>query len=127
MLEMCPRPFPAPGTDKSRGADAAVRGKGYTDLSVPQARQLLMEDRRATLVDTRSPAEYRKGTLPGSISIPEAELDRLAPALLPDRTAPVLVFCRTGAYSWRSAQRLAELGYTRVYNAGGYLEWRLGR
>lgn len=104
-----------------------MKGKGYGDLSIPQAKQLLMEDRRATLVDTRSPAEYRRGTLPGSISIPEAEIDRKAPALLPDRTAPVLVFCRTGACSWRSAQRLAELGYTRVYNVGGYLEWQLER
>lgn len=104
-----------------------MRGKGYQDLSIPEARQLLMQDPRATLVDTRSPAEYRKGTLPGSVSIPEADLDRYAPRLLPDRTAPVLVFCRTGACSWRSAQRLAELGYTRVYNVGGYLEWQLER
>lgn len=102
-----------------------MRGKGYTDLSIPQAKKLLMEDRRARLLDTRSIVEYRKGTLPGSIFIPEADIDRRAPVLLPDRTAPVLVFCRTGACSWRSAQRLVELGYTRVYNVGGYLEWKL--
>lgn len=102
-----------------------MKGKGYTTLTVPQARQLLMEDRRAILVDTRSAGEYRRGTLPGSVSIPEAEIDRRAPLVLRDKTAPVLVFCRTGAYSWRSAQRLVELGYTQVYDAGGYLEWRL--
>ncbi len=34
-----------------------MKGKGYTHLTIPQARQLLMEDRRATLVDTRSPGE----------------------------------------------------------------------
>ena len=102
-----------------------MKGRGYATLTVSQARQLLMEDRRAVLVDTRSPEEYRRGTLPGSVSIPEAELDRRAAALLRDKTAPVLVFCRTGAHSWRSAQRLAELGYTRVYDAGGYLEWQL--
>ena len=100
-----------------------MKGKGYTHLTIPQARQLLMEDRRATLVDTRGPKEYLQGTLPGSISIPEAEMDRRAPLLLRDKSAPVLVFCRTGACSWRSAQRLAELGYTQVYNVGGYLEW----
>ena len=93
-----------------------MKGKGYTNLTIPQARQLLAEDRRATLV-------YLQGTLPGSISIPEAEMDRRAPLLLRDKSAPVLVFCRTGACSWRSAQRLAELGYTQVYNVGGYLEW----
>ena len=102
-----------------------MKGKGYTTLSIPQARQLLMEDRRAVLVDTRSPAEYRQGTLPGSVSIPEGDLDRKAPALLPDRNAPVLVFCRSGACSWRFAQRLGEMGYTRVYDVGGYLEWQL--
>ena len=102
-----------------------MKGKGYTTLSIPQARQLLMEDRRAVLVDTRSPAEYRQGTLPGSVSIPEGDLDRKAPALLPDRNAPVLVFCSSGACSWRSAQRLGEMGYTRVYDVGGYLEWQL--
>ena len=49
-----------------------MKGKGYTHLTIPQARQLLMEDRRATLVDTRSPGEYRRGTLPGAVSIPPA-------------------------------------------------------
>ena len=102
-----------------------MNGKGYTTLSIPQARQLLLADRRAVLVDTRSPAEFRRGTLPGSVSIPEADMDRWAPVLLPDRSVPVLVFCRTGSCSWRSAQRLAELGYTRVYDVGGYLEWQL--
>ncbi len=102
-----------------------MKGRGYTTLTIPQARQLLAEDRHAVLVDTRSPGEYRRGTLAGSVSIPEAELDRRAPLLLRDKTAPVLVFCHTGAHSWRSAQRLAELGYTRVYDVGGYLEWQL--
>ena len=102
-----------------------MNGKGYTTLSVAQAKRLLAEERRAVLVDTRSPAEHRRGTLPGSISIPEGELDRWAPLLLRDKDAPVLVYCRSGACSWRSAQRLAELGYTRVYDAGGYLEWQL--
>ena len=102
-----------------------MNGKGYTTISIPQARQLLMEDRRAILVDTRSPAEFKQGTLPGSVSIPEADIDRWAPVLLPRRDTPVLVFCRTGACGWRSCQRLVELGYTQVYDAGGYLEWQL--
>ena len=100
-----------------------MKGKGYTHLTIPQARQLLMEDRRATLVDTRSPGEYRRGTLPGAVSIPEAEVDRKAPLLLRDTAAPVLVFCRTGACSWRPAQRLAELGYTNIYEFGGIKTW----
>lgn len=102
-----------------------MRGKGYTNLTIPQARKLLMDEPWATLVDTRSPSEYRRGTLPGSVSIPEAEMEWRAPVLLRNKNAPVLVFCRTGTCSWRSAQRLAELGYTRVYNVGGYLEWQL--
>ena len=103
-----------------------MKGKGYTSLSISQAIRLLEEDRRAILVDTRNPADFRKGTLPGSVSIPERELDRKAPSLLPDKNAPVLVFCRTGARSWHTAQRLAEMGYTHVYDVGGYLEWQLG-
>ena len=39
-----------------------MKGKGYTNLTIPQARQLLAEDRRATLVDTRGPKEYLQGT-----------------------------------------------------------------
>lgn len=122
---MCPGTIPG-APDKRRGADAALKGKGYTDLSISQAIRLLEEDRQSILVDTRNIAEYRKGTLPGAISIPEWEIDRKAPVLLPDRNVPVLVFCRTGAHSWHTAQRLAEMGYTRVYNVGGYLEWQLG-
>lgn len=117
--------FPLLAHKPYKGADATLMGKGYTDLSIPQAKRLLKQDPRARLVDTRSIAEYRNGSLPGSIFIPESDIDRRAPLLLPDRSAPVLVFCRTGACSWRSAQRFVELGYSNVFNVGGYLEWKL--
>ncbi len=51
----------------------------------------------------------------------DANRDRL-PA---DKGAPVVVYCRSGRMSAIAAQRLAELGYTRISDLeGGMIAWK---
>ena len=52
-------------------------------------------------------------------------MDRLAATLLPDRQAPIVVYCTgTGTSSDAVARRLEELGYTAVaVYAGGKEDW----
>ena len=72
------------------------------------------------LVDVRSQEEYEAGTLPGSIHLDCFEIEEdTVRALLPDRNAPIGVFCHTGSRSAPAALRLTALGYTRVVDLGG--------
>lgn len=49
-----------------------------------------------TLVETLPPMYYRTEHLPGAINIPHDEVDELAPELLPDHDAEIVVYCASG-------------------------------
>jgi rhodanese-related sulfurtransferase len=79
-----------------------------------------------TLVEALGEQYYRKAHLPGAINIPHKAVDELAPALLPDKDASIVVYCANGPCpnSAIAAKRLVELGYTDVsdYHEGKQ-EW----
>ena len=68
------------------------------------------------LVEALPAKYYLDRHLPGAINIPPDQVDALAPTLLPDKTAPIVVYCANGPCrnSEIAAARLAELGYTDV-------------
>ena len=77
------------------------------------------------LVDVREPHEWKAGHVPGATHIPLADLPGRFAEELPDRDAPILLYCRTGARSGRAALFLAHHGYARVANLADQMErWR---
>ncbi len=46
-----------------------------------------------TLVEALPPKYYDEAHLPGAINIPHDRVRELAPALLPDKNAPIAVYC----------------------------------
>ena len=78
------------------------------------------------LVETLGPQYYEDAHLPGAINIPHTEIDALAPGLLPDKTAQVVVYCSNEACqnSPQAARRLEALGYANVYDyEAGKQDW----
>jgi len=49
--------------------------------------------RSLVLVDVLPAESYETGHIPGAISLPVAAIPSGAPALLPDREAPIVVYC----------------------------------
>ena len=77
------------------------------------------------LLDVREPDELSEGGLPGAIAIPRGHLESRVEAALPDRAAPVVVYCAGGARSVFAARTLRELGYGDVRSlAGGFTAWK---
>ncbi len=79
-----------------------------------------------TLVEALPEPYYRKAHLPGAINLPHDQVDALAPALLPDKAASIVVYCANAPCenSAIAAQRLTELGYTDVRDyAEGKQDW----
>jgi rhodanese-related sulfurtransferase len=94
---------------------------GYADISVQQLAELLAEE-SFTLVNVHIPFE---GDIPQTdLSIPYDEIgDRMDQ--LPDKDAPIVVYCRSGSMSTQAAETLAELGYTNVIELdGGFNAWK---
>jgi rhodanese-related sulfurtransferase len=68
------------------------------------------------LVEALPEKYYRHAHLPGAINIPHDQVDALAPRLLADKTAEIVVYCANGPCrnSGIAAERLAQLGYGNV-------------
>ncbi|HEY5664852.1 MAG TPA: molybdopterin-synthase adenylyltransferase MoeB [Ilumatobacter sp.] len=78
-----------------------------------------------TLLDVREPDEYQEGAIPGAIHIPRGHLEAQVEARIPDKTAPVVVYCAGGVRSAFAARTLNELGYlTAVSMDGGFGRWK---
>jgi sulfur-carrier protein adenylyltransferase/sulfurtransferase len=77
------------------------------------------------VLDVREPDEYEQGALPGAIHIPRGHLESQIEGRLPDREAPVVVYCAGGVRSAFAARTLQELGYKDVVSmAGGFGRWK---
>ncbi|HVM41737.1 MAG TPA: molybdopterin-synthase adenylyltransferase MoeB [Acidimicrobiia bacterium] len=79
----------------------------------------------ATFIDVREPDEYEQGALPGAVHIPRGHLESNIESRIPDRSAPVVLYCAAGNRSAFAADTLQQLGYTDVVSmAGGFNKWK---
>ncbi|MGH7573052.1 MAG: rhodanese-like domain-containing protein [Gemmatimonadota bacterium] len=82
----------------------------------------LDEGRDLTIVESLAPQSYEQAHLPGAINVPREQVRELAPRLLPDKDAEIVVYCANTECqsSIQTAQALEGLGYTDVkdYEAG---------
>jgi len=77
-------------------------------------------------VEALPTAAFRRRHLPNALNLPRGRVESLAPALLPDRDAEIVVYC--GSWLCRSSDRVAArlraLGYSRVrIYRGGKRDW----
>lgn len=97
-----------------------------TTITLDELRDRLAGPTPPTLVEALPPQYYADQHLPDAINIPHDQVDRLAADLLPDRDAPIVVYCASGPCqnSGIAARRLAQLGYTDVSDYHeGKAEW----
>jgi rhodanese-related sulfurtransferase len=76
------------------------------------------------LVDSRGPAGWAQGRLPGAVHLPTAEIPARAPSLL-DPAVPVVTYCWGPGCdgATRAALALARLGYQVKEMLGGIEYW----
>lgn len=94
----------------------------YHKIDAAQAKQM-QEESGVTVVDVRTQQEYETGHVPGAVLLPVDSIGASPPQTLPDKTATLLLYCRTGVRSKRAAEKLVRLGYENVYDFGGISDW----
>ncbi len=94
----------------------------YRQLSYEEAKAWMDED-EAVVVDVRTKEEYEAGHIPGAILIPNETIEGELPEQLPDTSAKILIYCRSGNRSYQASIKLLELGYDFVYDFGGINGW----
>ena len=99
---------------------------GYIQISAAEAKKRMEEDDGHIIVDVRTTEEYREGHIPEAVCIPLDEIGGQMPAELPDKNQTILIYCRSGNRSKQAAEKLAALGYTRIFEFGGINDWPYG-
>ncbi len=105
------------------GADSETVPGEYQTISIEEAKTMMDSGDAVTIVDVRTREEYETGHIPGALLIPNETISDQQPELLPDQSAVILVYCRSGNRSRQASQKLADMGYTEVYDFGGIIDW----
>jgi molybdopterin/thiamine biosynthesis adenylyltransferase len=99
--------------------------KSTKEVSLDELRRRLDKGEKMNLVDVREKEEYRAGYIPGAVSVPRGFLEMQIEQRVPDKSAPVVLYCAGGTRSALAAATLQELGYTHVETANpGFVRWK---
>lgn len=96
---------------------------GYKQISQDEALQMMQEQSDYLIVDVRRPDEFAEEHIAGAINVPNETIEDEMPEGLPDKEQILLVYCRSGRRSKEASQKLADMGYTNVYEFGGINTW----
>jgi adenylyltransferase/sulfurtransferase len=109
-------------TLRESAASCETRAGAAPELSVRELKARIDAGRLPLILDVREPFEAAICSLPGARLIPLGELPRRLGEL--DRSAEIVVHCKSGGRSARATALLQERGFTRVFNlTGGILQW----
>ena len=95
----------------------------YKKITAEEAKERMDKDDKVVILDVRTEEEYQEGHVPGAIVIPNETISSEPLEELPDMDQEILVYCRSGNRSAQAAKKLAEAGYTQVYDFGGIIDW----
>jgi len=98
-----------------------LQNSDYKNMTVDELNEQL-KSKDFTLVDVHIPEQkHINGT---DAFIPYDDIENQLDKLPQDKDAKIVIYCRTGRMSEIAAQKLAEKGYSNVYNVvGGMVEW----
>ena len=71
------------------------------------------------VIDVRSREEFEQGHIDGALWIPHDQIGARIEAVLPDRTAPIGLYCGSGGRAGKALATLEAMGYTQAENLGG--------
>ena len=92
--------------------------KKYETITTNEALKLI--DDGAIVVDVRTAQEYQEGHIKNAVNIPLDEIDTIEY----EHDQTIIVYCASGVRSLEAVKKLANMGYTSLYNLdGGILNW----
>lgn len=95
----------------------------YRQISMEEAVTMMAQEADYIILDVRRADEYAGGHIPGAINIANESIGTDEIPELPDKDQLILVYCRSGNRSKQAAQKLVDLGYTKIVEFGGILDW----
>lgn len=95
------------------------------EITVSEAYKSLEAGIKVILLDVRTPGEFARGRIAGSINLPVDQVSQKVEEVIPDKSSAIYVYCLSGSRSLYAVADMMGLGYTSVYNVtNGLLAWR---
>lgn len=107
----------------SCGTASPSAAEKYHKINAQEAKARMEKNQSAVILDVRTKEEYNQKHIPRAVLLPLQQLSEKAPKAIPDKNAEILVYCRSGSRSRQAAEKLAQMGYTTVYDFGGIQSW----
>jgi rhodanese-related sulfurtransferase len=102
--------------------DAKAR---VNQCTIADVKARLDRGERFELVDVREDSEWAVDRAAGARHIGRGVLERDVETLIPDKAAPIVLYCGGGFRSALAADNLQKMGYTNVISMdGGIRAWR---
>ncbi len=99
--------------------------KRIAECTVAEVKARLDRGERVHFVDVREDNEFAKDHAKGATHLGRGILERDIETLIPDKHAPIILYCGGGFRSALSADSLRQMGYTDVQSMiGGIKAWR---
>ncbi len=92
---------------------------------VPEAfAKKINETPKAQILDVRTPEEFASEHIDNAINVDWLGDNFVSDAEKFDKSKPVFVYCKIGGRSSKAVAKLAELGFTNIYElSGGMMKW----
>ena len=95
----------------------------YHQIAQKEAKEM-MDTQEVIILDVREQDEYDSVHIPRAVLLPVGTINEdTAAEVIPEKDSTVLVYCRSGNRSKTASSKLAELGYTNIYEFGGINPW----
>lgn len=93
-------------------------------LNATAFNEKIQNNNELQLIDVRTPEEYKKQRIGNAVNVNWNGDDFEQKAAKFDKTKPVYVYCLSGGRSKQATAKLAEMGYTQIYELeGGIVNW----
>ncbi len=94
------------------------------ETNVHEVKKRLDAGEEFLLVDVREESEWARGHLPRAIHLGKGIIERDIEQRVPDKSAPLVLYCGGGFRSALAADNLQKMGYTNVVSMdGGWRGW----
>ena len=105
------------------GCDNSAATKGFDSVDATRFAEVI-ENEQVLIIDTRTPAEFNEGHIPGAVNI-DIDGEKFAAKVAElDKSRPVAVYCRGGRRSKEAAEHMVSCGLEVTELAEGILSWK---
>jgi len=106
-----------PSSDEEKVTESTVQV-----ISAEEAKKM-MDEEEVTIVDVRTKEEYLEAHIEGAVLLTLDTIPEKAEEVLSDKNETYLIYCRSGNRSNQAARELVAMGYQKIYDFGGIIDW----